>query len=76
MDNNSIKSDRFKRVASKRVDKVLVTLRSLTKCANLNNYQYSQEDVEKMLKAIKNEIKVLEIEYKKNLNKNSEKFNF
>lgn len=76
MDNNKAKKDRFKRVASKRVDKLINTIRSLSNCANTNNYYYEEEDINKMLKAIKEEIKILEHEYKKRLLKKSEKFNF
>ena len=44
MDNSKLKKDRFKRVASKRVDKLLHGIRSLAKCSNINNYEYTEDD--------------------------------
>lgn len=76
MDNSKLKKERFKRVASKRVDKLLQGIRSLSKCSNINNYEYSEDDVQKMIKAIKEELKTMETLYKKNLNKNIDSFNF
>lgn len=76
MENSKLKKDRFKRVASKRVDKLLLGLRSLSKCSNINNYEYSEDDVQKMIKAIKDELKTMEILYKKNLKSNIDNFKF
>lgn len=76
MDNSKLKKDRFKRVASKRVDKLLQGIRSLSKCSNINNYEYSEDDVQKMIKAIKQELKSMETLYKKNLKNNIDSFNF
>lgn len=76
MINSNIKRERFKRVASKRVDKLLQGIRSLSKCSNINNYEYSEDDVQKMIKAIKEELKTMETLYKKNLKNNIDSFNF
>ena len=76
MGNNKEKSERFKRVASKRVDNVINNIRSLSKCSNKNNYSYEKEDVTKMIKAIKDEIKIMETLYRKNLSDKNDKFNF
>ncbi len=76
MDNSKLKKERFKRVASKRVDKLLLGIRSLSKCSNINNYEYSEDDVQKMIKAIKEELKTMETLYKKNLKNNIDSFNF
>ncbi|PCJ22511.1 MAG: hypothetical protein COA97_13360 [Flavobacteriales bacterium] len=76
MDNIKLKKDRFKRVASKRVDNLLSGIRSLSNCSNTNNYEYTEEDVQKMIKAIKDELKTMETLYKKNLSKNTDTFNF
>lgn len=76
MDNSKVKKERFKRVASKRVDKLLQGIRSLSKCSNINNYEYSEDDVQKMIKAIKEELKTMETLYKKNLKNNIDSFNF
>ena len=76
MDNSEIKKDRFKRVASRRVENILKGIRSLSKCSNINNYEYDEEDLNKMVKAIKQELKTMEALYKKNINNNTESFNF
>jgi light-regulated signal transduction histidine kinase (bacteriophytochrome) len=76
MDNSEQKKDRFKRVASRRVDSILKGIRSLSKCSNTNNYEYNEEDLNKMLKAIREELKIMETIYKKNLTKNTDTFNF
>lgn len=76
MDNSKLKKDRFKRVASKRVDNLLSGIRSLSNCSNTNNYEYTEDDVQKMIKAIKDELKTMETLYKKNLSKNTDTFNF
>ena len=76
MDNSKLKKERFKRVASKRVDKLLQGIRSLSKCSNINNYEYSEDDFQKMIKAIKEELKTMETLYKKNLKNNIDSFNF
>ncbi len=61
--NQKIKEDRFKNVAAKRVQKVLDSMDSLSKCSNRNNYKYSDEDVSKFLKVIKEQMKSLEISF-------------
>ncbi|QFZ55531.1 hypothetical protein FEZ18_12340 [Oceanihabitans sp. IOP_32] len=76
MDNSELKKDRFKRVASRRVDNILKGIRSLSKCSNTNNYEYNEDDLNKMLRAIRDEIRTMETIYKKNLSKNNDTFNF
>ena len=76
MDNNKLKRERFKRVASKRVDKLLNGIRSLSNCSNINNYEYTEDDVQKMIRAIKEELKTMETLYRKNLKNNIDSFNF
>lgn len=76
MDNLKHKKERFKRVASRRVENILNGIKSLSKCSNKNNYDYTEADVNKMLKAIKEEIKLMETLFKKNLKDNNSTFNF
>ena len=54
--NMKIKEDRFKIVATKRVNNVLSGLQSLQKCANKNNYIYTSSQVKKMLSALQVEL--------------------
>jgi len=76
MDNSKAKKDRFKRVDSRRVDNILKGIRSLSKCSNTNNYEYNEEDLNKMTRAIRDELKIMETVYKKNLTKSTDTFNF
>lgn len=74
--NIKIKEDRFKNVAAKRVQKVLDSMESLSKCANRNNYEYSDEDVSKLLKAVKEQMKMLELSYTEKSKSKSKTFSF
>lgn len=47
---------RFEKVASNRVNNILKTLDSLEKCSNRNNYEYNDDDVRKMEKALKDKL--------------------
>ena len=58
MENYELKKDRFRRVASRRVDNILKGIRSLSKCSNINNYEYNEDDLNKMVKAIKEELNI------------------
>ena len=44
--------ERFEKVASKRVQNIIDSLNSLSKCSNTYNYEYSSEDVDKIFKAL------------------------
>jgi hypothetical protein len=59
------KKDRFRRVAARRTQMVIRFLRRLGNCANKNAYDYSPEDVDKILAAISEEVKMLELRFKR-----------
>ena len=44
----TLKRQRFEKVASNRVQKILDFLNLLQNCSNRNNYEYTEEDVEHM----------------------------
>ena len=46
------KRDRFIRLAESRTNKILNTIRLLKNCSNRNNYDYTEEDVEKIFSVI------------------------
>ncbi len=71
-----IKRDRFKNVAGKRVQKVLDNIDSLSKCANRSNYDYDDSDVSKMMKAIRDKVKILELAYTTNTKSTKNSFKF
>ena len=53
----SIKRERFTKVASARVTKVINYLSLLKNCANKNNYEYDQEDVTFMFSELQRALK-------------------
>jgi hypothetical protein len=65
----SRKRQRFEKVASNRVQKIIDFIRLLGNCANKNNYEYTDKDVELMFKEINRELKETKILYDKSLNK-------
>lgn len=76
MASKAEKRDRFVRVASRRVEKILTDIRALSKCANKSNYEYSAEDVNKMTRAIREEVRLMEALYKQSLDDETATFSF
>ena len=74
--NPSLKRDRFKNVAGRRVQKVLDGIDSLSKCANRSNYDYDESDVSKMVRAIRDKLKILESSYTSNTKSTKNCFKF
>lgn len=58
------KSQRFKRVAEARTNKIIESIRLLGNCSNKSNYSYSEEDVKKIFNAIDSELKITKQRYK------------
>lgn len=57
------KSERFKRVAENRTNKIIDQIRLLGNCANTSNYEYTEDDVKKIFLAIENELKNTKMKY-------------
>lgn len=76
MAKSTIKQDRFKNVAGRRVQKVLDDLDSLSKCANKNTYDYSEEEVRKMLKAINEKVLLLKAAFNASSKSGKQTFEF
>ncbi|MBN2051321.1 MAG: hypothetical protein JW760_12790 [Spirochaetales bacterium] len=53
MDQDIVKTARFKRVGARRVQKVLDALDHLSKCSDTRSYEYQDDDVKKMFNAIR-----------------------
>ena len=66
--------ERFKYIAPKRVNKILKSIESLSKCST-RNYSYSEEQVKKMFRAIKTELRLAEDKFKSN-GKSKSRFKF
>jgi len=68
MDNKESKHDKFKRLAISRTNGVLKNLRSLAKLSNLRQYDYSKDDIDKIFRAIQNDLKISRAMFDKKLN--------
>jgi hypothetical protein len=73
---STIKKERFKNVASRRVQKVLDDLDSLSKCANKSTYEYTEDDVRKMMNAINNQVALLKASFSANSKSGKQSFEF
>lgn len=70
-----IKRDNFKRISENRVSKILTMLAQLTNLGNSSYYEYTDEDIEKIFKAIELETKKSkETLLRRNKNKNPKRF--
>lgn len=57
MAHKESKQERFRRLATRRTNAVLHRLQILGHCANPQLYDYSEEDVRKMFRAIESELR-------------------
>ena len=76
MTDNKTKRARFETVAARRVQKIIDSLDSLSKCSNKHNYEYTKQDVDKMLNEIKSKLRSVETSYIDGLGKGKSKFQF
>lgn len=72
----SIKSDNFKRLAEKRVTECVKKLRLIGNLANKNNYEYTDEQVKKIINTLENEIKLLKNKFKEESESSNYVFSF
>lgn len=62
---NNVKKERFMKIAEKRTNTIIDTLRLLGNCSNKNNYEYTDEQVKQIFTAIENELKATKMKYEK-----------
>ena len=72
----SAKKERFKNVAGRRVQKVLDDLDSLSKCANRSTYDYTDDEVRKMIKAITEKVALLKASFSASSKSGKQTFEF
>jgi len=65
---NESRKAKFDRLATKRTKKILELIRVLGHCSNRNQYEYSEEDVNKIFKAITGELKSVKSKFEKTQN--------
>lgn len=56
IDEKESRGDRFKRVAAYRVNRVLKYIQLIENCSNKMNYEYTEEEIEKMFLAIQSAV--------------------
>ncbi len=71
-DKRITKEERFKRVASRRVQEILNKMRLLKNCANKGNYSYTEEQVDKIISTIDTEWKKVRSEFNNSKSKKEE----
>lgn len=64
MTRSETKNEAFRRLATKRTNAVIDKIRVLGHCANPWLYDYSDEDVRKMFRAIDSELKVIKAKFR------------
>ena len=67
---NTEKRNRFIRIVEARMAKTLDSLRLIKNCANRNNYDYTEEDVDLILTHISKAVKEIKDAYSAGLSKN------
>lgn len=63
MANKEAKQQRFRRLATQRTNAVLHRLQILGHCANPQLYDYSEEDMRKIFRAIDSEVKTIKAKF-------------
>lgn len=69
MESVEIRRQRFEKVASNRVQRILDTLILLQNCAKKNNYEYDEKDVEMMFSEIARSVKESKAVFQNELSK-------
>lgn len=73
-DRKTLREDRFRRVASRRVQEILNQLRLLGNCSDKANYSYNEEQIKKIFSAIDEQVKVIKVKFNHKLKTKKDKF--
>ena len=73
--NVSEKKQRFIELANKRVNKALKQISLISNLSNTNNYEYTQDEVKQIVKALENEIQMCKERFRKQDSEESNQFN-
>lgn len=57
------KSERFKRVAESRTNRIIEQIRLLGNCSNRSNYEYSDDEIKKIFCAIESELRDAKLKF-------------
>lgn len=55
--NKETRSERFRRVATRRTNEILNRIRILGNCSNKSSYSYTEDDIKKIFSAIEGELR-------------------
>lgn len=70
------KSDKFKRLASSRTNKIIDMIDLLGNLANKSNYEYSEADVDKIFRAIESSLRNAKSKFSTTAYPKKQKFEF
>ena len=76
MKKTPTKKEKFQIVATRRIQNALDHLTALIKCANKDKFEYTEEDVNKMMKELKTKYDAIETQFRDGLQNGSKKFKF
>jgi len=65
------KSEAFRRIAERRTERVLQSLRLLGQCSNRRSYEYNDEQIAKIFREIRNAVRHAEKSFHRNDKKNT-----
>lgn len=68
---NESKNDKFVRIATRRTQNILHSLQILGNCANQNTYSYTEDEVNKIFKAIRTTTEEVKKKFTYNLSKST-----
>ena len=69
MDIRKSRRERFEDVAQRRTNNALNSIRLIANCANKHNYEYTRDDVQKIISALKKEVNDLQSAFNSNQTK-------
>ncbi|MDE0120043.1 MAG: hypothetical protein OXM55_08570 [Bdellovibrionales bacterium] len=72
--NISEKKQRFIELANKRVNKALKQISLISNLSNTNNYEYTQDEVKQIIRALESEIQMCKERFRKQDSEESRQF--
>jgi hypothetical protein len=63
------RSEKFKRVATKRTNELLDKIRILGNCSNKSTYEYTEEEVIKIFKSLEKQLELSKVRFSNNKSK-------
>ena len=64
MNKKSLRRERFENVAARRTQKILDLFDILGNCSNKSNYEYTEEDIKKIINTLQAELTALKAQFR------------